>query len=1725
MTRVSSGAGGGPAGVHRLFWLSTQGKVVGLFLLMVMVGAWGCPRLAAARTVSAVSFNPEKHFTIKKIEPNADREEVKVFFSQPVPLDVLQAHLRILPRVKLEWSRSAVSPEGVLTLRGHFKYGAGHFLTLKDGLTVHGRTYVPTVTTFMMPDRPARVEFVENKRVIERDSRQLLHVRVLNVKDLDLEGLRVPPLLLPQALAAEKAGADLKQTLEQLQAVAKQLNPLLTAKEAAPFVGTPQEVKQLFPAGGEKNRVLALSLPLSFRQGKEAGALMLIRVKDNREGSRAATDLRLFRITDLGLTYKTGGQGLLLWVTSLKAGAPAAGVQVMAFTRQLEVFPLGQTDQDGILTFSPRELEGLSLKKPGDFPVVKRQVNRKDITFLLAGKAGDVSYIEVQPEGNLKPKDVWQAGGLEQPENLKGNVFTERGVYRPGEKVFFKGTVREYREGAIRSPQTGKCVFEVTNPRDERVFVKVGDLSDFGTAAGELVTQPHWALGLYTLTMRFGPEAKPSTKPKKRRTYDPDYDDEGEGEEDQAPQYEASTTFQVQEFKPPRHFTEIAFERFSREEKDFVNRERQGEFVRIIISGGYYAGGAVKHGQVRWRINQAPTSYQVQGYDNFAFGYAGDGKEKIDLIESGQAILDEQGKATVEFPLDRQLLAGRQGLSVVATVVDFDGRAAAATKVFQVDPDYLVGISRHKDKFQVGAEQELKVVVLDRQGRKVSQGSLRAEVLQRSYSYVAKRNEQGDVYWDDEFTWRKEFASDLALKQGQAPFRFDCGQPGRYLLAFTFTDEKGRSFSSATLVKVEWEYIAEEKRDRPYQPLGLWADRPAYRPGETANLHVTPQGPVSYYLVTLERDGLLLHQVIPGGKGPTTLPLSMKAEYSPNVYVSVLGLSPRGDFPVLPGRYDREAPGFVWGNLNLPVLKEVEGLEVKINPQVKDLKARPGGQVSLDLAVTTPKGQGLEAELALAVVDEAVLALTGFKTPTLEKLTRFDLPLEVFTGELRTLLMHQTPFYPSRVEPLTGGGGLSAEMVSKLRKRFEAVAYFNPKVHTDAQGKAKVTFTLPDNITSYRVFAVALDRGSRFASVERHLIAAKDFYLEPGLPGFFTRGDRFKFQVAATNATGAKGPVTFSAAAEGGLTLAALDTTGQLNPKDSLKLGVSGEALAAGKAKARFSGEFQGQKDEVELSVKINSGHVRQTAATLGSFTGETLVKIPLPSYLTGAAAGKVNPEEVQAVLTLSGSPFLRLARPMRYLLHYPYGCVEQVSSGVLGLAALRSLVRDGLITGFELAALDKFLRNGIDRLMNMQTERGGFAYWPGQRYAHPYGTLYALAALSVAKAQGLPVPEFGFKKSLKYLAQHAQYGKSTPFERAFACYILSLNRALEPALYQKIVREYPRLTREGRLFLILAAKHANYRSPGELKAYLKPILEGRDRDQLRDELVEDDFDARFRGPALALLAAKAIMPEDPATRQAALYLLGGLGGQGIWTSTSDTGWALLALGEYFKGAAFSEEPGKVTVSQPGLPAQELGWEARGSGSISLDARALLKNPEVRLKGATPRTWLYQVDFTFPRLDLLQKGEDRGFKVAKTIKNTDGSEVIRVGDLVKVILVVDVQGLARRYVVLDDPVPAGLVAVNTAFKTEEPTPDQEEDTLDYITPEGTIRFWPNYFEIREDRVLSFRDRVYPGTYRFEYYARAVCEGDFVMPSTQAAAMYNPGVQGFSPQGQLSIKGR
>jgi uncharacterized protein YfaS (alpha-2-macroglobulin family) len=284
---------------------------------------------------------------------------------------------------------------------------------------------------------------------------------------------------------------------------------------------------------------------------------------------------------------------------------------------------------------------------------------------------------------------------------------------------------------------------------------------------------------------------------------------------------------------------------------------------------------------------------------------------------------------------------------------------------------------------------------------------------------------------------------------------------------------------------------------------------------------------------------------------------------------------------------------------------------------------------------------------------------------------------------------------------------------------------------------------------------------------------------------------------------------------------------------------------------------------------------------------------------------------------------------------------------------------------------------------------------------------------------------------------------------RAYGAYILSLTGSLGRDTFQAVRQGYPKLGREAKILVLLAGKQSNYMSARELADALKPVTTEKAKDS-----DEDDFQARYRAPALALLAGVKLLPLDRYTEQAALALMGGLDNRGVWTSTSDTGWALLALAEYFRGQKFSTSPLELTFQQPDGRRHQIVLDPKGFRTFSLDPAALLKTPAIHLETSAKSTVLYKVELTAPRTNIAATGEPHGIKVWRTIQNTDGTSEIKVGDLVKVKVFAELKGKDQRYLVLDDPLPAGLTAVNTAFATEaEPSEEDDNQEQDHVDVE------------------------------------------------------------------------
>lgn len=1642
-------------------------------------------------------------FTITRIEAGDEPAErfLKITFSDPVPIEALRDSLRIEPPVTLHWWSSQYEGN-TLRLRGDFEFRRHYRVVLPTGmLSQSGLVYEPGLRTFAFADLAPRLWFTDGRSIIERDSRQLFFAKAINQPRVHLQCLRVPPLLVPEALelAARHAG-NTDPRLDLVKPLQEQLNQLRArvgdAASFRPFLGELESRGHLFPVDGKDNEEQTLSLPLSFRPQAERGAIELVRLSDGDK--QTAVPPRLVRVTDLALTYKRAGGQLLVWATSLRAGLPLPGVEVLGFDHEKNAWLLGVTGADGLLTTAP----GMEYPRLTANGVGSATLDAGALVVLAARTADDETYLHLDGRNHVAFADAPAASDedlLRSPH--RAVVFTERGVYRPGETVRLKAVLRDYDHGAVRKPFASTCRVRIIDPRGDTALEQTLPLSDFGGAHAELATQSFSPLGTYRVEV-FGQSRDEAL---------------------------AETTFQVQEIRPPRHAVAVLTQRVRKPEPGFVNRQVEREALVARIQSTYFAGGPVKFGRVRWKVTATPTSFAVDGFGDFTFGY--EGEPALDFIETGETVLDASGETVVELPLGANVLSGQYGLKLTATVLDFDGRAATGDAVFQQPPPVLIGISRHPRQVPSHSERTLRLTALDAERRPLREGTIAVDVYRKEHYQVGRRNEQGNAYWSWSDSWRRQYTAEAVLRDGFALVNIGFDWGGEYLVRCEHRGPDGTLSIAATRFDVEWDgWYDDQPKGRSFEQTQLVPNRETYAPGDTARLYVRAREEPTAWLLAVERERVLQYRLVTPQDGAIELPIS--EAFGPNVYISLLGVLPRGAFPSYVGEYDDQAPRYVTARAQIKVGQKTQALSVAIAEHQQGLRALPGERITLPLRVSDEDGAGVQAELTVAVVDEQVLSMTRYQTPRLDALGRSLLPHEVATGDARNELQPQTPFLRVRYDPLTGGGGYEGggePLDGKLRENFDPVAYYNPALLTDEAGNAAIDFTLPDSMTTYRIMVIGCDRDARFASADAPLLVVKSFYLEPGLPSFLHYGDQAQFFVSAFNKTDLAGTIDFGLHVEGAATPLSQPTEIAVNAMDRALIPIEARADAVGPTEWVFSGGIGNERDSVKAVLPVKSGLLIDHDRTIGVLSGARDIVYQAPAAARDIPWERVNPEEVACTLTLSGSPLYRLRDGLRYYLRYPYGCVEQTGSGLLALAALRGVVVQNLLPGITVEETDAYIRAGVERLFGMQTEDGGFGYWPGHRQSDEWGSLYALRALTEAGAAGFPLPPEPMNRALDYLSKRVtgperdRGGWHDAGYRGMAAYILARGGKLTAEQLDAVEQAGPTLGREGRLLTLLAAQLSGLRPANVLTPRAAAEL-----DAPRGDGARVSYRAEYRERAVALMVACALAPDSPHVDNLAGELLRSMRADGRWSSTADGAWALIGLRDYFQGRTYADTPVAVRVSHPAFGAQSAVVSATVPAVLSLDARAFLDAPSLKVELDGQGSLHYELALAYPRVDYAQHGYQNGFAISKTIANTSGGDEILLGDVVKVTIFLETgDGHEYTHLALDDPLPAGLVAINSALASEEPLPAsaRDEDTAWRYWRDGYYDLTPNHVELRSDRVLVFRDWLWPGKYQFAYYARAVCAGAFRMPSTKVELMYQPEVCAYTPEASLTVAAR
>jgi hypothetical protein len=802
----------------------------------------------------------------------------------------------------------------------------------------------------------------------------------------------------------------------------------------------------------------------------------------------------------------------------------------------------------------------------------------------------------------------------------------------------------------------------------------------------------------------------------------------------------------------------------------------------------------------------------------------------------------------------------------------------------------------------------------------------------------------------------------------------------------------------------------------------------------------------------------------------------------------------------------------------------------------------------------------------LVAVDEAVLRLTGFRLPD-PFWSLFRTPASsVVADDLRRHLARlgiDVEHQDWAALRGRGGGGMggfgsggggggigmggrgtagpSGSKQEQPRRNFLTTAW-QGSVVTGPDGKAEVSFTLPDNLTQYRLMAMAVDAerssGTGWAQfrVDQPLLAL------PAVPRVVRLGDRFEAGVVLyQSGAGVQAQVTATVAGdavrlEGPATRA---LTLQQAKEQEVRFGFV--ASRPGAVKLTFGVKAGGLSDLVEHPLEVTDPALLEASAVSGETT--TAVRQGI------APLSSLRPDRGGLEVSLSSTALTGVEDGLEQLIDYPYGCLEQTGSRILGLTVATVL---GDRFGLKLPREPKvLLRRGVDRLLSLQRGDGGFGFWPGSTIGSVWGTAYALTVLHRVRlaepAHGVVVPPEVVKRATRWLErERGRYARTgtVGWQTWYWSYHTAILYAL--ALSGVDVQKEALAAAEDRLHqplfaraVLLAALKAGKRSApveaviAELTRELGDSLRIEGQTAHAEENLSDGYQVLMhssdRTTAMVLLALVESPTKHPMVPRIVRWLMHGRK-QARFRNTQEAAWALMAAWDYARHW------------EKDVPDFEAGvWVGRGRVLTSFFRGREVKPQQsttpmatlVKIAGATASdlvigkrgtgTLYYVARLRYARRQLPTRGRDHGFAVKRSVEVLDGAgrplkaqRPARLGDTVLVTLEVT-SPEARQYVVIDDPLPAGMEGLDATLSTG------SRSFGEAMGWKGTD--WYDHREMRDDRVLFFRDLKQPGTLTYRYLARVTAPGTFTRPPTKAEQMYEPEVFGHTAAEKITFLAR
>jgi len=1342
--------------------------------------------------------------------------------------------------------------------------------------------------------------------------------------------------------------------------------------------------------------------------------------------------------SNLGMIVKRNSPNKLwIAVNNILDTKPIAKAQVTIYNFQLQPIGKGETNGEGLVEITPKGVP---------FIAVAEADKQKAYVRVVDGEEQSVSRFDV--------------GGKDIQKGLKGFIYGERGVWRPGDTLHISFMLEDREK---RIPDKHPVALEIYNPRGQFYTKMISTQGTNGFYTFAVPTQADDPTGLWNAYVKVGGTA-------------------------------FHKSLRIETIKPNRLKITLALPTIL---------QASSKDVYAPLTSSWLTGATASRLKAKVEMSLSKVNTQFKNYGQYLFNNPATDFTTV-RADVFNGVLDAEGRAGVNIQLP--VATGAPGMlnaTLTTRVFEPGGDASIYSQTVPFSPfTSYVGINLNQPKgkyIETDKDHVFDIVTVNDQGQPVNRSNLEYKIYRISWSWWWENGEESFGTYINNSSITPVASGNLQTTGGKASFKFRINYPdwGRYLV---YVKDRESGHATGGTVYIDWpDWRGRSNKTDPsgIKMLAFSLDKDSYEIGETATA-IIPAAAGGRALVSLENGSTVLQQqwLEVSDQGDTKLTFKITPEMAPNVYLHISLLQPHAQtVNDLPIRMYGIAPVFVTNRQTI------------LQPQIKMPEVlRP----ETDFNVTVSEKSGKPMTYTLAIVDDGLLDLTNFKTP--------DPWNEFYAREalgIRTWDMYDDVLGASggRYSSLfSTGGDASLKPADAKANRFKPVVKFIGPFYL-AKGKQQThTLKLPMYVGSVRAMVVAGQDGA-YGNAEKTAFVRTPLMLLSTLPRVLSTQEEITVPVNVFAMENQVKNVTVSLEASG----AGVQITG--NRQQSLTFDQPGDQLAyftlktgskTGKATIHLTASGNGQQTKETIEIEVRNPNPVVT------LRNSQWIEAGQEAELSYTLAGSSSANN-QVQLEVSRIPSVDISRRFDFLYNYQHHCTEQLTSKALPLLFVSQFKA---VDEQEAEKIKTNVQEAIRQIYARQLPNGGFVYWPGNAVADEWITSYTGMFLTLAQEKGYAVHPNVLNKWKRFQRAAAQNWRmpqeasnwqiwQSELQQAFRLYTLALAGAPEYGAMNRM-KEQPGLSIQAKWRLAAA-----YALTGKMKP-AGELVYNAETTVIPYSSMNLIYGSSDRDEAM-ILETLILMKRDRDALQQAKKVSQNLA-QENWFSTQSTAFALMAMGRlaeqlsgtldftwswngkqqpavksakavFEKEIATSPKSGTVSVKNQG----------KGALSVDLITRTQLLNDTLPAIADNIRLDVKYTDMAGSPISVEDIRQGTDFMSAVTLSNISGTS--------------DYSNLALTHII-----PSGWEIYNERMIVPEASSSNSNEAN---TPESSADKY-TYKDIRDDRVLTYFDLRRGESKTFTVRLQATYAGNFILPAIQCEAMYDAAVQARTKAGRTTV---